>query len=141
MHCSTFQNKSIWRILPWNLFTWFIWALAQSTWTVTSLLPLLSSKLVPKACSIKQVFLKFSQNWQVSTSAKVYLLITLQLDAYNFIKNENLIQVFSCQFYEIFKITYFIAHLRTPSVNFLLITFSYYDSELYFVAFRFWSSI
>ena len=41
-----------------------------------------------------------------------------RLKSCNFIKNETLVQVFSCEFCEIFKNTYFVEHLRTTtSVN------------------------
>ena len=36
----------------------------------------------------------------------------LQTLAYNFIKKETLAQVFSCEFYEIFKNTFFTEHHR-----------------------------
>ena len=41
-------------------------------------------------------------------------------EACNFIKKETLAQVFSCEFWEIFKNTFFIEHLReTTSENIL----------------------
>ena len=50
-------------------------------------------------CSIKKVFLRISQN----------------AEACNFIKKEALAQVFSCEFCEIFKNTFFTEHLRTTT--------------------------
>ena len=44
------------------------------------------------------VFLNISQNSQENTFARVY---------FNFIKKETLAQVFSCEFCEIFKKTFF----------------------------------
>ena len=53
--------------------------------------------------SIKKVFLEISQNSQELTGARDSFLIKLQ--ACNFIKNESLAQVFSCEFCEISKST------------------------------------
>ena len=55
--------------------------------------------------SIKKVFLEISQNSQEITGARDSFLIKLQ--AYNFIKNESLAQVFSCEFCKISKSTIF----------------------------------
>ena len=49
------------------------------------------------------MFLKISQNSQENTRP----------EACNFIKRETLAQVFSCEFCEIFKNTFFTGHLRT----------------------------
>ena len=43
--------------------------------------------------------------------------------ACNFIKKETLAQVFSCEFYEIFKNTYFEEHLRTTASGFWCLFF------------------
>ena len=48
-------------------------------------------------CSVKKVFLEISQNSQENTCARVSFLI----------KNETLAQVFSCEFSEISKNTFF----------------------------------
>ena len=48
----------------------------------------------------KKLFLKISQNSQESTCARLSFLI-------NFIEKATLAQVFSCEFYEIFKNTFF----------------------------------
>ena len=54
-------------------------------------------------CSVKKMFLEILQNSQENTCAKVSFLIKLQAEAFNFIKKETLIQVFSCEFCEISK--------------------------------------
>ena len=55
-------------------------------------------------CSLKKVSLKISQNSQENTCARVSSLIKLQA-----IKG-TLAQVFSCEFYDVFKSTFFIEH-------------------------------
>ena len=64
-------------------------------------------------CSVKKVFLEISENSQENTCARVSFLIKLQASAsaINFIKKETLAQVFSCEFCEIPKNTFF---YRTP---------------------------
>ena len=57
------------------------------------------------------MFLEISQNSQENTCARVSFLIKLQ--ARNFIKKEILARVFSCEFCEISKNTFF---YRTPPV-------------------------
>ena len=54
-----------------------------------------------------------SQNWQENICARVSLLIKLQVEVCNFVKKEALAQVFSCEFFEIFKNTF---SCRTPAV-------------------------
>ena len=44
------------------------------------------------------VFYEILQNPEENTSARVSFLIKLQADACNFIKQETLAQVFSCEF-------------------------------------------
>ena len=60
------------------------------------------------------MFLEISQNLQENTCARDYVLIKLQVEAYNFIKKETVAQVFSREFCEISKNTFF--H-RTPPVS------------------------
>ena len=67
------------------------------------LIILTCSESVGQRCSVKNVFLKISQNSQENTCDRVSLLLKLQSSACNFIKKETLAQVFSCQFSEIFK--------------------------------------
>ena len=50
-----------------------------------------------------------------NTCARVSFLIKLQVEACNFIKKETLAQVFSCEFEEIFKKTFFTEQLRPTS--------------------------
>ena len=66
----------------------------------------IGAKAVAQRCSVKKVFLKISQNSQENTCARDSVLI-------NFIKKETLVQVFSCEFCEIFKTPFF---YRTSSV-------------------------
>ena len=54
----------------------------------------------------KKVLLKISQNSQDNTCVRVSFLIKLQASAYNFIKKETLVQVFSFEFCEISKNTF-----------------------------------
>ena len=62
--------------------------------------------------------LEISQNSQENTCARVSLLIKLQASACNFIKKETLTKVFSSEFYEISKNTFFTEHLwATASIN------------------------
>ena len=58
-------------------------------------------------------FFGISQNSQENTCARVYFLIKLQAQAYNFIKKETLAQVFSGEFCESSKNTF---SYRTPPV-------------------------
>ena len=67
---------------------------------------------VVQRCSVKKVFLEISQNSRENTCARVSFL--LKLLACNFIKKETLAKVFSCEFYEIFKSSFF---YRTPLVT------------------------
>ena len=62
---------------------------------------------VVRRCFVKKVFLEISQNSQENTCARVSFFTK----ACNFIKKETLAQVFSREFYEISKSTFF---YRTP---------------------------
>ena len=68
---------------------------------------------VVRRCFVKKVFLKIPQNSQENTCARDSFLIKLQALACNFIKKETLAQVFSCEFCEISKNTFF---YRKPPV-------------------------
>ena len=59
---------------------------------------------------LKKVFLKILQNSQENTCVGVSFLIKPQ--TCNFIKKETPTRVFSCEFFEIFKNTYFVEYLR-----------------------------
>ena len=65
----------------------------------------------------KKSVLKISQNLQENTCVRVSFLIKLQAEACNFIEKETLAQVFSCEFWEIFKNTFFIEHLSWLLLN------------------------
>ena len=61
---------------------------------------------VAQRCFVKKVFLEISPNSQENTCDTVCFLIKLQ--ACNFIRKEILAQVFSCEFCETSKNTFFI---------------------------------
>ena len=67
---------------------------------------ILISEAVIQRCSVKNVFLKTSQNSQENIFASVSFSIKLHAKACNFIKKETEIQVFYCKFCEIFKDTF-----------------------------------
>ena len=68
--------------------------------------------------SLKKDVLKNFKKFSGKHRGRVFVLIKLQASACNFIKKETLAQVFSCQFCEISKNTFFIEHLRaTDSKN------------------------
>ena len=73
-----------------------------------------SPEAVARRCSVKEVFLKMSQNSQENTCVRVSSLIKLQPKTWNVTKKETLAQVFSFEFCEIFWNTYF---YRTPLVT------------------------
>ena len=58
-------------------------------------------------CSLKKLFSEISQNSQEKICARVSFLINLQAQACNFIKKETMALVFSCEFWEISKKTFF----------------------------------
>ena len=61
----------------------------------------------------KKVLLKISLSSQESLCVRVSFLVKLKVSsAYNFIKKESLVLVFSCEFCKILKSTFFIEHLR-----------------------------
>ena len=74
---------------------------------------ILNLEAVVQMCSVKKLFLEFSQISQENTCARVSFLIKMQAYACNFIKKETLAQVFSCEICEISKNIFF--H-RTPLV-------------------------
>ena len=61
---------------------------------------------VTKRYSVKKMFLEIWQNSQENTYDRVSFLIKLQ--ACNCIEKETLAQVFSCEFYKIFKNIFFL---------------------------------
>ena len=65
-----------------------------------------------RRCSVgKEVFLKISQISQENTCSRVSFLIELQAETCSFIKKDTLAQVFSFEFCEISKNTFFTEHL------------------------------
>ena len=72
-----------------------------------------TAEKVAQRRSGKKVFLKISHNSQENISARDSFLIKLRTQACNFIKKDTLAQVFSCEFCEIFKDSYF---YRSPPV-------------------------
>ena len=70
-------------------------------------IPWLLPEAVVQMCSVKNVFLEISQNSQENTCARVSFLTKLQASVWNFIKEENLALVFSYEFYEVSKNTFF----------------------------------
>ena len=62
-----------------------------------------STRSSHRRCSVKNVFLKISQISQENTCSRVSFLIKFQAEACNFIEKENLVQVFSCEVYEILR--------------------------------------
>ena len=81
-------------------------------------------------CSVKKVFLEISQNSQENTCARVSILIKL-----NFIKKETLAQVFSFDFCEISKNTFFTEHVWATAS---LMNWFYYYLSIYFY---FWENL
>ena len=71
-----------------------------------------------QSCSKKRVFLTISQNSQKNNCAWVSFLMSCLTEACTFIKKETLAQVFSSDFCEIFRNTFFKEHCRTLQ-NFL----------------------
>ena len=69
----------------------------------------IASEAATRGVLKEKVFLENSQNSQESTCARVSFLIKI------FIKKETLAQLFSCEFYEIPKNTFFIEHLRATA--------------------------
>ena len=65
------------------------------------------TETVARTCSIEKLFLIILQNSQENTCVRVSFWIGLQTEVCNFIKKEPLPQVFSYEFCEIFKNTFF----------------------------------
>ena len=87
-----------------------------------------------RRCSVKKVFLEISRNSQENTCARVSFLIKLQA-AFNLIKKDTLVQVFSCEFYEISKNTFFTEHpWATASKQTLFPNFSFLWSLTHYIS-------
>ena len=63
------------------------------------------AEVVVRRCSVKNIFLKISQNLQKKTFIRVSLLIKSQAAPAILLKKEILEKMFSCEFCEIFKST------------------------------------
>ena len=97
----------------------------------TSLIEMLEAATRGVLC--KKVFLEISQNSQESICARASFLIKLQ--AYNFIKKETLVQVFSCEFCEISINTFSTEHLqKTTSKMLELPNFGHYYYVITFIS-------
>ena len=84
---------------------------------------ILAAEAVVRWCSVKKLFLKIFQSSQENTCARVSFLIKLQAEACNFIKKETLVQVFSCEFWEISKNTF--SHRTRPVAASVAVTRSF----------------
>ena len=67
---------------------------------------ILKEEAVVQRWPVKKVVLKISQNSQEKTCAIVYFLIKLQAWYLQLYQKDTLAQVFSCEFYKIFKNTF-----------------------------------
>ena len=67
-----------------------------------------------RRCSVRKGVLRNFVNSLENACARVFFLIKLQAPC-NFIKKETLAQVFSCDFCEISKNTFFTEHLQTTA--------------------------
>ena len=65
-----------------------------------------------RRCSIKNVFLDISQNSQENACVGFSFLKSCRSQACNLIKKETPTQVYFCEFFKIFKNTFFIEHLQ-----------------------------
>ena len=75
------------------------------------------------------MLLEILQNSQENTCVRVSLLINLQASTCNFIKKETLAQVFSCEFYEISKNTFFTEYLRVTASDFTNLKWSLFKES------------
>ena len=75
-------------------------------------------------CSVKKVFLKFRKIDRKKLVPEQLFKKSCRPEAWNFIKKDTPVQVFSCEYCENFKNIYFVKHLRTAgSVRKLLVSF------------------
>ena len=65
------------------------------------------TEAVVRMYSVKKLFLEISKKPQENTCAGIFFKIKLQVSDFKFIKKELLAQVFSCEFCEISKNTFF----------------------------------
>ena len=92
-------------------------------------------EVIVRSCSVRKVFLKIWQKFTGNHLCQSLFLIKLQADACNFIKNKTLAQVFSCEFCQIFKNTYFVEHLRTTAsaCNYFNFQFNHFHVTNFFL--------
>ena len=89
---------------------------------------LINAEAVTQMSSVKKVFLEISQNSQENTCAKVSFL---RPQGCNFFKKETLTQVFSYEFFEIIKNSFFTEHLLEMStLYFCIVATKVFDSLL-----------
>ena len=86
-------------------------------------------------CSIQKMFLEISRHSQENTCARVSFLINLQFAGCHLIEKDTLAQVFSCEFREISKDTFFhrtrpVAASETTTVKILCILKKIQSSRL-----------
>ena len=77
------------------------------------------TEAVVQRCSVRNMFLKISQNSQKNTCVRVFFLIKLQ----------NLAQVLSCEFCKVFKNSFFIEHLWWLLLSGKLLIMLYYSNK------------
>ena len=91
--------------------------IVENLWEITCDV-FLCTEVVTWRCSVENVSLKFLQNSQENTCARISFLISWWPEAGSFIEKESLAQVFSYEFCEMFKKTFF---YRTPTVTVLFL--------------------
>ena len=91
--------------------------IVENLWEITCDV-FLCTEAVTWRCSVENVSLKILQNSQETTCARISFLISWWPEAGSFIKKESLAQVFSYEFCEMFKKTFF---YRTPTVTVLFL--------------------
>ena len=91
--------------------------IVENLWEITCDV-FLCTEAVTWRCSVENVSLKILQNSQENTCARISFLISWWPEAGSFIKKESLAQVFSYEFCEMFKKTFF---YRTPTVTVLFL--------------------
>ena len=115
------QEQLMWQKITmssWNkTFKQVLSFLSNLTSTLFILRIALTSHLPEIRSKLRTVFWEISQNSKENTCPWDYFLINLQVEACNFLKKETLSQVFSCEFREISKNTFFTEHLRWLLLN------------------------
>ena len=91
--------------------------IVENLWEITCDV-FLCTEAVTWRCSVENLSLKILQNSQENTCARISFLISWWPEAGSFIKKESLAQVFSYEFCEMFKKTFF---YRIPTVTVLFL--------------------